>query len=88
MFETWDWYWDRFRDNEVFLIISQRKIIRRPGGYVVVHGVSPPMTELPYHAGGIAAQLGRKESSVLRSLERLRRRGKIERFENGWRLKP
>jgi hypothetical protein len=28
LLETWDWYWDRYRDNDVFHLIARRKISR------------------------------------------------------------
>jgi hypothetical protein len=86
MLETWDWYWDRFRDNEVFLLVSHRKMIPRPGGYVHSNfAPPPPMVELPFFPKEIADYLKRKQSSVQRSLNRLRRRGKIEQYQDGWR---
>jgi hypothetical protein len=88
MLETWDWYWDRFRDNEVFLIICRRKLIPKPGGYVHSNfAPPPPMVELPFFSKEIADYLKRKEPSVQRSLTRLRRRGKIEPYQDGWRLR-
>jgi hypothetical protein len=82
MLETWDWYWDRYRDNEVLFIISRRKTIPRPGGgfpYLGKHPPPPPQTmELPFHRKEIADYLGRSEKSVRKSLKRLKRRGKIE----------
>jgi hypothetical protein len=85
MLETWDWYWDRFRDNDVFFIIERRKII--PGSPYARLGPSARPTELPYLPKEIAEFLGRKESSVQRSIKRLKRRGKIEPYQYGWRLK-
>jgi hypothetical protein len=85
MLETWDWYWDRFRDSDVFHIISRRKLIQAPG--VVLGQIPPRMIELPYFAKEIADYLDRKESSVGRSLKRLMKRGKIEPHQDGWRLK-
>jgi len=52
------------------------------------HAPPPPQTlELPFHIDEIAGHLGRSEESVQKSIKRLRRRGKIERLEDGWRLR-
>jgi len=83
MLETWDWYWERFRDNAVLLAMYPRRFVRSGG----VAGHSGQTKELPYEVKQIAEQLKRKETSVLRSLHRLLRRGKVERHENGWRAK-
>jgi hypothetical protein len=85
MLETWDWYWDRFRDNDVFFVIARRKII--PGNRYARLAPSAYPTELPFFAKEIADFLGRKESSVKRSLARLKRRGKVEPYQDGWRLR-
>jgi hypothetical protein len=85
MLETWDWYWDRFRDNEVFLVVERRLISHPPRSNYVVPRMAP--MEFAYTVKEIAERLGRKESSVLASLKRLRRRGKIEQYHEGWRLK-
>jgi len=90
MLETWDWYCERWWDNEVYFVISRRKIIPPAGGAVQSNRNWPPVvrpTELAYTTKEIADYLGRKESSVVRSLKRLRRRGKIEPYQDGWRIK-
>lgn len=87
MLETWDWYWSRFRDNDVLQIIERRRIVPKPGGWVVINREPHPTIELPYSANEIASILKRKEKSVNRSMKRLRRSGKVEPFENGWKLK-
>jgi hypothetical protein len=86
MLETWDWYWDRFRDSKVLLLIQRRKLIPPSGGQSNF-GHPPPPVELPYEIQEIADFLGRKKKSVIRSVKRLWRRGKIEPFQNGWRIK-
>ena len=45
--ETWDWYWDRYRDNDVLFMISRRKTIQRPlGAFAMLgkHAPPPPQT--------------------------------------------
>jgi hypothetical protein len=85
MLETWDWYWDRFRDNAVLFVIQRRKLI--PAHSVVTGSGPQPMKELPFSLKEIAEYLGRKESSVQKSIKRLKRHGKIEPFQDGWHLK-
>jgi DNA-binding MarR family transcriptional regulator len=52
------------------------------------HAPPPPQTlELPFHVEEIAGDLGRSEKSVHKSIKRLKRRGKIERLGEGWRLR-
>lgn len=85
MLETWDWYWERFRDADVIVILYQRKIsgpIR--SNYPQLEAAA---SETPYSIPELARILGRKESSVCRSAKRLFRRGKIEPYQDGWRLK-
>ena len=84
--ETWDWYWDRFRDIAVYGVVKRRKIMGSSGGQTNF-GPAPQPIEIPYSAREIADYLNRKEKSVLRSLRRLEYRGKIECYQKGWRLK-
>jgi hypothetical protein len=82
VFETWDWYIDRFYDGKVADLLRNR---------IWLHGFGdgelrePPTIELPYYVKDIATALRRTESSVSRSLSRLRKRQKVEIFKNGWR---
>jgi DNA-binding transcriptional ArsR family regulator len=86
--ETWDWYWDRFRDSEVFFVIERRKIMTQArSNYPITRVIPPAPIEFPYTVHEIAEYLGRKESSVRSSLKRLRRRGKVEPYQDGWRIK-
>lgn len=85
MLETWDWYWERFRDRDVLQIIERRQIV--PGSPYARFGKSALDTEVPYESDTIAVILGRKKSSVERSLKRLFRQGKVERYATGWRLR-
>ena len=86
MLETWDWYWDRFRDRAVLFVLEDRKLMQKYG--VVIGGGGPlPMEEFPYYTKEMAGILHRSESSTQRSLQRLRNHGKIEPYQDGWRLK-
>jgi hypothetical protein len=87
MLETWDWYWERFRDSEVLFMIERRKIVSPPRSNFPVVRRANEIMEFPYTICEIAEHLGRKEASVRSSLKRLRRRGRIEPYQDGWRLK-
>jgi hypothetical protein len=84
MLETYDWYLDRFRDNDVFFLIQRRKMVSMGA---VANFAPPSLKELPYTVKEIADHLARKESSIERSVNRLTKRGKLEPFQDGWRLK-
>lgn len=86
MLETWDWYWDRFRDGDVLLLLHSRKFAPNIAA-MSNFGNQPAPKELPYQLDDIASALGRKNKSVLGSMERLWRRGKVEPLGTGWRLK-
>ena len=85
MLETWDWYWERYRDNEVLFMISRRKTIPRPRGtfgYLGKHPPPPPQTmELPFHSKEIADYLGR--TGWLRFVRYSRQPGVIELYWSG-----
>jgi hypothetical protein len=81
MLETWDWYLDRLWDHRVFEVVEQKRI------FPATRFRTTAPVELPYSVQDIAASLKRSESSVQKSLKRLRRRGKVEEFQDGWRLK-
>jgi hypothetical protein len=90
LLETWDWYCDRYRDSEVFIVIAHPKILDAPAvrsNFPNVKIGLSKRTEFAYTVPEIAGFLGRKEGSVEASLKRLRRRGKIEPYQDGWRLK-
>jgi hypothetical protein len=87
MLETWDWYWDRWWDNEVYFLISRRKLIPQTGNSFSNRSAVPPPKEMAYRVKEIADVLGRKEASVEGSIRRLRRRGKIEGYQDGWRAR-
>jgi hypothetical protein len=85
MLEVWDWYIYRFIDQDVLLMMKDRKIVPTTlvnGAYIKI---AP--TEAPYTASQIAEYLGRSEDSVIKSLKRLYAHDKVERYEYGWRLK-
>jgi hypothetical protein len=85
MFDTWGRYCEIFRDNKVRYVLEQRKII--PASGVMLNGRHAiPEKELPYSVKEIADSLKRTESSVQRSLRRLRRNGKVTPYQDGWRL--
>lgn len=80
VFETWDWYVDRFYDEKVAALLRNRIWLHGfPGGALR----EPPKAELAYYVRDIAETLGRSESSVFSSLERLRKRNKVEPFKSG-----
>lgn len=81
LLDTWDWYVDRFYDDKVVDLLASRRFLYGPG----MGPLTEPKIELPYEIYEIAERLGRTESHVLHSLERLRRKGKVEPFRNGWR---
>jgi len=87
--EVWDWYLDRFWDREVLAILKNRIFISRtrPGKMIVSIEQFEPI-ESSYSADYIATQLNRSERSVSKSLKRLYAHDKIERYQDGWRLKP
>ena len=87
MLETWDWYWDRFRDNAVYFLMQRRKIIAAPTAFHPMMARESKAVELAYTAKEIAQNLNRKESSVRRSLMRLKLRGKVEPYQDGWRVR-
>jgi len=86
MLETWDWYWDRFRDGEVLIIFHRRKFMPPPSGQSNFGPAHTPI-EIPYTAAEIAGMLGRSKKSVVGSIKRLWRRGKLEMYGSGWRAK-
>ncbi len=85
--EAWDWYCDRFRDNEVFFLIIRRKFVPVPRLLPRLGGVEFEQVEIPYQIKEMADYLHRTEKSISRSLQRLRRRGKIEPHKDGWRAR-
>jgi len=47
----------------------------------------PKTIELPYTLENIANATGRNAKSIERSLRRLTKRGRVERFQDGWHYK-
>ena len=84
--ETWRWYCFEIRDRTVLQLIERRKMVP-DGSWTVFNREPHPTKELPYSVSEIANALKRKEKSVNRSLKRLRTDGKVELFEDGWRVK-
>jgi hypothetical protein len=85
--KTWDDLWYRWFDSRVVFLVEQRKII--PGNRYARQspfGSALP-TEIPYSVKEIAEKLGSREFLVRWSLDRLRRGGKLEPYQDGWRLK-
>lgn len=80
--ETWDWYWDRFRDGDVFYLIERQKSVAAASVFRDELPISNALS-----VKELADFLGRSESSVRKSVTRLRRREKVEPFQDGWRLK-
>lgn len=69
-------------DRKVSDLLLTRRLLH---GYVGGELREPPIIELPYTVKEIAAALSRKDTRVLKSLERLRRHGNAEPYRNGWR---
>lgn len=89
MLETWDWYVDRFRDAAVLDELRIRKFsLGSPAMQVrgEVHSAIVPH-EIPYSSKEISESLGRSEESVIKSLKRLGRRGRVEKSFWGWTFK-
>jgi hypothetical protein len=88
MLQTWDWYVDRFRDRAVYSILKNRlmNVPPRLYGAFGMQG-NAGQIEFPWYAVEIAQALKRSEKSVFRSLLRLEDKGKVERYQGGWRLK-
>lgn len=86
MFETWDWYLDRFRDQDVRAVLKDR-MISLPVTYKPFAENNLPPVEYPYYVEDIAKILKRSEQSISASLFRLEDKGKVERYQRGWRLK-
>jgi predicted Rossmann fold nucleotide-binding protein DprA/Smf involved in DNA uptake len=83
MLETWDWYIDRIgHDDPVSEIVRKPK--HKP--IYVQNNVAAydSQVEIPYKPEEIANQIGRKQSSVIRSLKRLEKRGKVKEVHGGW----
>ncbi len=70
MFETFDWYMDRFRDHKI-LECLQKQITRHP--YSLAVGGCLQQAN-PKSVGEIASETSRSEKSVRASLRRLNRR--------------
>jgi DNA-binding MarR family transcriptional regulator len=83
MLETWDWYIDRIgHDDPVHEIVRKPKY--KP--IYVQNNVAAydSQVEIPYTPEEIANQVGRKQSSVIRSLKRLEKRGRVRDVHGGW----
>lgn len=91
MLETWDWYVYRFVDSNVFEIIDE-PIASRPGIRTGIGKIDVPYflnsfgkpNQLGHQPAAIAETLGRKESSVIKSLYRLRKCKKAVQTMYGW----
>jgi hypothetical protein len=81
MFETWDWYLDQFRDRKVMDAISVPKPAR--SGASLSNFGPPPPKESPYELYELAHMTDRSESSVMASLRRLQKRGKVKLTHDG-----
>jgi hypothetical protein len=90
--ETWDWYLDKFRDGKILAVVKERKFTTQlDAPFFQPRGI-PDMNQVPFKSqtpfktkqveGGhapekIAKQVGRSPKTVLKSLGRLERRGKV-----------
>ena len=86
---TWDWYLDTYVDMPVADIVRHRVILEAtPTSGFIVTSVHFPAVELRWTLKDIAQRLPNKsEQSILKSLRRLERRGKVEIDQHGWRWK-
>jgi hypothetical protein len=86
--ETWDWYLDRFRDGPILAAVKKPQfrtmidvgaLARRPSFGQTAAPTEKFVKQVPkgYKPEAIAQQVSRKEKSVLASLRRLERRGKV-----------
>jgi hypothetical protein len=83
LLETLDWYIDRIGYDRPVLELVQKhkfKVISMQDG----HPSYDPQVRVPYTAREIAAQIGRKESSVVKSLRRLEKLSRIRSVHGGW----
>jgi hypothetical protein len=78
LLETWDWYINRFIDEPVLDILLERRFVQE---------VNRSLREEPYSVGELATALHRSHPSVSKSIQRLKRRGKIELYRGGFRVK-
>lgn len=92
MLETWYWYLDKFRDEPILDTMYQLKLpdnlMPDPRG----PQYTPPtivsiLKEGSYSVGDLANILKRSHTSIGKSLRRLRRKGKVEEYRGGFRLK-
>ena len=85
---TWDWYLDTYVDMPVADIVRRRVVLKPSHSSVIVMAVQFDEVELRWTLKDIAQRLPKKsERSILESLQRLERRGKIECDQHGWRWK-
>jgi len=85
--ETWDWYLNRFLDEDVLDVLRDRRF-----AHSYDDGIGPiqrpPVVpiEIPYGENEIASKLSRTVKSVKKSLQRLRKKGKANTDSYGWKI--
>lgn len=78
MLETWDWYLNRFIDEPIMDILREYAFLSKSARARPVESLS---------IGDLATKLNRKQSSVGKSIARLKRKNLIELYKGGFRLK-
>ncbi len=93
MFETWDWYLNRFRDEAILDVLRHVRIPKKlaphnPAGPDETHPTILAIAkEGSYSVGDLADILNRTHRSIGKSINRLRAKEKIEFHRGGFRLK-
>jgi DNA-binding transcriptional ArsR family regulator len=93
MFETLDWYLNRFRDEAILDVLRHVRIPKKlpphnPLGPNETHPtVRAIAKEGSYSIGDLADILNRNHRSIGKSVKRLRAKGMIELHRGGFRLK-
>lgn len=93
MFETWDWYLNRFRDEPILDVLRHVRIPNKlaPHNPIGPHETHPTIRAITkegtYSIGDLADILKRSQRSIGKSIKRLRAKGKIELHRGGFRLK-
>ncbi len=76
--ETWDWYVNRFHDEAVLDVLKEQSLLASELRPKPVEG---------YSVGELSKILHRTHPSIGKSLQRLKRKGRVELYRGGFRLK-
>jgi len=81
MLETWDWYINRFFDEPVLDVLREYSFLAKD--------LRPPQYKdrTFLTVGDLAGKLKRSHRSIGKSIKRLRRKGLIELYYGGFRMK-